>query len=117
VCAGKVKVGLGRDGQELSFFFRKNTEVFVHIFQPSGIFQLSFLFKDRLIFAFKQFFGGLTPSAKVVFVEDDEVPIHFVQPFVFGLDVACRVVAQQVLKGAKIDDRLLAVDLRWVRAG
>ena len=39
------------------------------------------------------------------------------EPLVLRLDVARRVAAEQVLEGAEIDDRLLAVDLRRVAAG
>ena len=109
--AGEVEVGLGRDGQELGLLLRKLAEVFVHIFQAGGVFELGLLLGDRLVLALEQFLRGLAPRAEVVFVEDHEVPVHLVEPFVLRLDVARRVAAEQVLEGAEIDDRLLAVDL------
>ena len=109
--AGEVEVGLGRDGQELGLLLREHAEVFVHILQPGGVFELGLLLGDRLFLALEQFLRGLAPRAEVVFVEDHEIPIHRVQPFVLGLDVPRRVAAQQILEGAEIDDRLLAVDL------
>ena len=114
--AGEVEVGLGRDGQELGLLLREHAEVLVHLLQAGGVFELGLLLGDRLFLALEQFLGGVAPRAEVVFVEDDEVPVHRVQPFVLGLDVARRIAAEQVLKGAEIDDRLL-VDLRRIAAG
>ena len=115
--AGEVEVGLGRDGQELGFLLREHAEVFVHIFQPGGVFELGLLLGDRLLLALEQFLRGFAPRAEVVLVEHHEVPLHLVEPFVLGLDVARRVAAEQVLKGAEIDDRLLGVDLGGVAVG
>ena len=106
--AGEVEVRLGRDGQELGLLLRKHAEVFVHIFQAGGVFELGLLLRDRLFLALEQFLRGLPPRAEVVFVEHHEVPLHLVQPFVLRLDVSRRVAAEQVLEGAEIDDRLLA---------
>ena len=86
--AGEVEVGLGRDGEELSLLLRKHTEVFVHLFQAGGVFELGLLLGDRVLLTLEQLLGGLAPCAEVVFVEDHEVPLHLVEPFVLGLDVA-----------------------------
>ncbi len=50
----------------------------------------------------------------MVFVENHEVPLHLVEPFVLRLDVPRRVAAQQILEGAEVDDRLPGIDLRWI---
>jgi len=66
------------------------------------------------ILAFEQFLCGVAPRPEVVFVEHHKIPINRVQPLVLGLDVASRVVAEQVLKRTEVDNRLLAVNLRWI---
>ena len=104
-------------GRNSVSFSESTLEVFVHILQAGGVFELGLLLGDRLLLALEQFLGGVAPRAEVVFVEDHEVPVHRVEPFVLGLDVARRVAAEQVLEGAEIDDRLLAVDLRRVAVG
>jgi hypothetical protein len=81
-CSRQVEIGFGRDGQELGFLLRKHAEVFVHIFQRGGVFELSLFLRNGLFLALKQFLRGLPPSAEVVFVKHHEVPIHGVQPFV-----------------------------------
>ena len=105
--AGEVEVGLGRDGQELGFLFREFAEVFVHILQAGGVFELGLLLGDRLFLALEQFLGGVAPCAEVVFVEHHQVPLHLVKPFVLGLDVSRRVAAEQILERTEIDERLL----------
>ena len=95
--AGEVEVRLGRDGQELDLLLRELAEVFVHLFQAGGVFELGLLLGDRLLLALEQLLGGLAPRAEVVFVEDHEVPLHLVEPFVLGLDVAHRIAAEKVL--------------------
>ncbi len=105
--AGEVEVRLGRDGQELGLLLRELAEVFVHLLQAGGVLELGLLLGDRLLLALEQLLGGVAPRAEVVFVEDHEVPVHLVEPFVLGLDVPRRVAAEQVLEGAEIDDRLL----------
>ena len=72
--AGEVEIGLGRDGQELGFLLREHAEVFVHVFQAGGIFELGLLLGDRLFLALEQFLGRLAPCAEVVFVEHHQDP-------------------------------------------
>jgi hypothetical protein len=115
--AGEVEVGLGGDGQELGLLLRELAEVFVHVLQAGGVFELGLLLGDRLLLALEQLLGGLAPRAEVVFVEDHQVPVHRVQPFVLGLDVARRIAAEQVLEGAEIDHRLSCGNLRRVAVG
>ncbi len=110
--AGKIQVSLGGDGQKLGFLFGQNREVFVHVFQAGGVFELRLFFGDRLLFTLEQFLGGLAPCAEVIFVEHDQIPLHLVQPLVIWLDVSGVVAAQQVLKRSEIDQRLLGGDLR-----
>ena len=98
-------------GQELGLLLGELAEVLVHLLQAGGVLELGLLLGDRLVLALEQLLRGLAPRAEVVLVEDHEVPVHLVEPFVLGLDVPGRVAAEQVLEGAEVDDRLLAVDL------
>ena len=116
-CSREVEIGFGRDGKELSFLLRKHAEVFVHIFQRDAVFELSFFLRNGFFLALKQFLRGLPPSTEVVFVKHDEVPIHRVEPFVPSFDISGRVAAQQILKGAKVDDRLVVVDFGGIAVG
>lgn len=77
--AGEVEICLGRDRQEILFFLRKHGEVFVHILQPGGLFELLFLLGDGLFLAREQFFGGLAPCAEMIFVEHHKVPVDGVK--------------------------------------
>jgi hypothetical protein len=72
---------------------------------------------DRLLLALKQFLGCVAPCTEVVFVEDDQVPLHLVEPRVLRLDIPRVVATQQVLEGTEIDQRLLGVDLGRVAVG
>ena len=94
-------------GRNSVSFSESSLEVFVHVLQAGGVLELGLLLGDRLVLALEQFLGGVAPRAEVVLVEDHEVPLHLVEPFVLGLDVARRVAAEQVLEGAEIDERLL----------
>ena len=115
--AREVEVRLGGDRQELDLLLREFAEVFVHIFQAAAVLELGLLLRDRVLLALEQFLRGLAPCAEVVFVEHHEVPLDLVEPFVLRLDVARRVAAEQVLKGAEIDYRLLGVDLGRIAIG
>ena len=59
----------------------------------------------------------VTPCTEVVFVEDDQVPLHFVEPRVLRLDVPCVVSAQEVLERTEINERLLGGDFRRITVG
>ena len=88
-------------GRNSVSFSESNAEVFVHIFQHGGVFELSFFLRNRFFLALKEFLRGLPPSAEVVFVKHHEIPVHLVcKPFVLGLDVPRRVAAKQILEGA-----------------
>ena len=105
--AGEVEVRLGGDRQELGLLLRELAEVFVHVLQVGGVLELGLLLGDRLVLALEQFLRGVAPRAEVVLVEDDEIPVDVVEPFVLRLDVPRRVAAEQVLEGAEVDERLL----------
>ena len=50
----------------------------------------------------------------MVFVEDDQIPLHYMKPGVLRLDVPHVVTPQQILEGTEIDERLASSDLRWI---
>ena len=104
-------------GRNSVSFSESSLEILVHVFQAGGVFELGLLLGDCLFLALEQFLGRLAPRAEVVFVEDDQVPLHLVQPFVLGLDVPRVVAAQQVLEGTEIDEWLLGGDLRRIVVG
>ena len=104
-------------GRNSVSFSESSLEVLVHDLEVGGVFELGLLLGDRVVLALEQLLGGVPPRAEVVLVEDHEVPVDLVEPFVLGLDVARCVAAEQVLEGAEVDERLLGVDLRRVAAG
>ena len=87
--SGEIEISTRGDGEELRLLLREDVEVLVHVLQASGIFQLGFLPGDRLLLALEEFFRGFPPGTEMIFVEDDKVPIHLMQPFILGLDVPC----------------------------
>src|SRR5581483_960201 len=112
--ARKVEVRSGCDRQELSLLLRQHCEVFVNHPKALRVLQLFFFACDGLFFTLEEFFGCLPPGTKVVLVEDDQIPIHRVQPFILRLNVASGISTQQVLEGAKVDHWLLQINLRRV---
>ena len=77
-------------GRNSVSFSESSLEVLVHVLQAGGVFELGLLLGDRVFLALEQFLGRVAPRAEVVLVEDDEIPLHLVQPLVLGLDVARR---------------------------
>mmetsp|Transcript_15294 Transcript_15294/g.36314 ORF Transcript_15294/g.36314 Transcript_15294/m.36314 type:complete len:427 (+) Transcript_15294:4013-5293(+) len=114
--ARQVQVRPSGDRQKLIFPFGENVQVFVDAVQLTRVFELGLILGYAFVFALEQFLGRFTPGAKMVFVEHHQVPVHRVQPFVAGLDVAHRIAAQHVLERPEVDDRLVLVDLRRVAA-
>jgi hypothetical protein len=84
------------------------------LLKPFGVFEPGFRPGDRLLLALEKLLCRLTPRAEVVFIEHHEVPLHFVEPFVFRFDVPRRVAAEQVLKGAEVHQWLPGGNLRRV---
>lgn len=57
-----------------------------------------------LVLLLEERLGVLVPSAEVVLVEDDEVPVLLADPLVLRLDAPRPVSAEEVLEGAEADD-------------
>ena len=65
----------------------------------AGRFEFRFLAGDAFFLALDQFLGGLAPRAEMVFIKHHQIPLHFMNPLVLGLDVARGLVAaQQILQ-------------------
>ncbi len=91
--AGQVKICPRGDWQKLGFTFRQDAQIFVHVLKVSGIFEACFLLGYGGILALKQLLGCLAPRTEMVFVENDQIPIGRMHPFVTGLDIARLVAA------------------------
>ena len=92
--AGQIQVVVGGDGQPC-FIVGIGTAVLLHIF---GIVVV-------LIVLFKQLLGVLFPCAKVVFIENDQIPVDGMYPLIAALDGAGGLIhAEIVLERAKTDD-------------
>ena len=93
---GQEQIMIGRDGQE-SF-----------VVGVVGFFLLVLLNVEAvvviLILDVEEFLGIFAPRTEVVLVEDHQVPIRRVHPFVLCLDTARVVGAEEVLKRAKAHD-------------
>ena len=98
-CAGQIQIMVGGDGQPC-FIAGVGTAVLLHIL---GIVVV-------LIVLFKQLLGVLFPCAKVVLIEDDQIPVDGMYPLVAALDGAGGLIhAKIILERAKADDRTALV--------
>ena len=58
-----------------------------------------------ILILLEQLFCAVLPCAEMVFIENDEIPVRGVDPFVIGLDAAGLLVhAKEILKRAEADD-------------
>ena len=90
--AGEIEV-IGRSDRQPRF-----------IVGVTGIVFGKVLFVGILIL-FKQLFCAVLPCAEMVFIENNEIPVRGVDPFVIGLDAAGLLVyTEKILKRAEADD-------------
>ena len=93
-CAGQIQIMVGGDGQPC-FIVGVGTAVLLHIL---GIVVV-------LIILLKQLLGVLFPCTKVVFIENDQIPVDGMYPLIAALDGAGGLVHTEiVLERAKADD-------------
>ena len=113
--AGEVQVGAGGDGEEVRLSAGEFVESLSELVEHGRVFGRDFLLGRVVVLPLEQLLGVLPPGAEVVFVEDDEVPVDPVQPFVLGFD-APALPAQQVLERAEVDKWSLLVGCHRVAA-
>ena len=82
----QVQVGAGGDWQEVVLVVAELVEFLVEGHEAVVVLGGQLLLLDLLVLALEQLFSGLSPSAEVVLVEDDEVPVGGVDPLVLRLD-------------------------------
>ncbi|MBL0000909.1 MAG: hypothetical protein IPO97_07835 [Sphingomonadales bacterium] len=97
-CAGQIEIGPRPDRQEFRFRLQRLLQI-----GGLGIEPLDFLFgsgrkqglfaSNGVLFALKQFLGTIPPRAKMIFVENHQVPVYRVNPLVLELDVAQGIAA------------------------
>ena len=92
--ARQIQIVHGGDGQE-RFIASIAAIILVQILTVVAV----------LVLLLKQFLGVFLPGTEVVLVEDHQVPVGCMYPFIFCLDAAGLLVHSQiVLKGAKADN-------------
>ena len=77
---------------------------------PTPLFAFAF---DFVFFHLKQLLRTVLPSAEVILIKDDEIPVDLMHPLVRRLDAArLAIVAEEILKRPETDNGLLLVRLR-----
>ena len=103
--AGEIEIIAGRDGQPC------------FVAGIAGMYCIEVDVHVVFVRIHKELLCVICPGTKVVFVENDKIPVHGMNPFVMGLDAAGFAQAEEILEGTEANDGTVFIRLGILLVG